>query len=108
MDELIDVVNAEASKTAEEEQARQEAALEEWRKLEAARQKAITRRADRKIIFRAVAFAMFNGGLIAAVRADLVAPVLWGIGLMLGFAWFGFHAGAWFQFRARKEDKLYG
>ena len=104
MDEMFDAINTNAS----EAKAQQDAALAEWERQEAARKKAIARRADMKILLRAVAFAAFDGGLIAAVRAGMVDYVLAGVMLLLGFAWFGFHAGAWFQFRAREEDKLYG
>lgn len=111
MDDIIDIVNeatsdADAREKAEAE--RQAEALAEWHRQEAARKKAANRRADVKVLLRAVAFAVFHGGMIAAVRAGLVDPSLGGIMLMLGIAWFGFHFGAWFQFRARKEDKLYG
>lgn len=111
MDDIIDIVNeatsdADAREKAEAE--RQAEALAEWHRLEILRKKAANRRADVKVLLRAVAFAVFHGGMIAAVRAGLVDPVLGGVMLMLGIAWFGFHFGAWFQFRARKEDKLYG
>lgn len=108
MDDIIDIVNDATSETAKQEEARQEAALAEWREQEAARLKAAYRRADAKLILRAVGFAAFVGGLIAAGRAGLIAPVLWSAFLLSGFTWMGFHFGAWFQFRARKEDKLYG
>lgn len=104
MDEFIKAIDAEAEAT---EQAQTDA-LAEWERQEAARKNAIARRADAKILLRALAFAGLNWGLIAAGRAGWIAPVLWGIVLMLGFAWFGFHAGAWFQFRFGKEDKCYG
>lgn len=111
MDDIIDIVNeatsdADAREKAEAE--KQAEALAEWHRLEILRKKATNRRADMKILFRSVGFAVFNGGMIAAVRAGLIDPGLGGAVLMLGTAWFGFHFGAWFQFRARKEDKLYG
>lgn len=104
MDEFIKAMDTQA----DADKQTQTDALAEWERQEAARKMAVIRRADAKILLRAVAFAMFNWGLIAANRAELIAPILHGIVLMLGFAWFGFRAGAWFQFRFGKEDKCYG
>lgn len=111
MDEMIETINANSANAEAREKAeaeRQAEALAEWREREVARIKAANRRADVKLGIRAVGFAGFIAGLNSAADAGLIAPVLWGVFLMFGFSWFGFHFGAWFQFRARKEDKLYG
>ena len=100
MDDVIDIVNKAASGADDREKAEAEE--------RAARKQASNRRADVKIFFRAAAFAVFIAGLILAGVKDWMHPVLWGIFLMFGFLWFGCHFGAWHQFRARKEDKLYG
>lgn len=104
----IEVVNNATAEATLEEQARQEAALAEWREQEATRKKAANHRADVKLGLRTLAFAGFVVGLIVAARMGWLHPVLGGAVLCLSCTWFGFHLGAWHQFRARKEEKLYG
>ena len=91
-----------------DEQEQAAAALEEWRKQEAALKNARIRRADKKILCRAAAYAVFDCCLIEAAYAGLMAPILAAGVLVLASAQLGFHAGAWFQFRFEKEDKLHG
>lgn len=100
MDDVIDIVNSANSDA--------DTRMAEWERQEAARKKAANFRADVKLALRALGFLGFNAGLIAASLNDLIDPILGGAVLCLSCAWFGAHSGAWFQFRARKEDKWYG
>lgn len=108
MDEQLEKMtarNADQARMAEDS----EAALERWRQEDALRKKAAARRADNAFGARSVLCCVLLFGLLTAVDAGLVAPVLAGGLLLLGFAYIGFHAGAWWQYRfgGRRRSEWY-
>lgn len=108
MFDAIDAHRAAAKETQQEEEARRAAAFEEWLQQEALRKKAAIRRADLRFALRVVLFVLLAWGLCAAANAGLMAHVLAGGLLFLGFGCLGFWAGAWWQFRFQKGGHLHG
>lgn len=108
MFEAIEARHAAAEENLQEEEARRAAALEKWRQEEALRKKKAQQRADMGFGLRALVFGGVLWGLMAATDAGLMDSVLAGGLLLLLFCWFGFYAGAWWQYRFGKGGVLRG
>lgn len=108
MSDMIEKVNENSAGAAAAEKVQAEAAAAEQVAQEKARKKAEALRADGAFIRRMAVAVVLVWSLRCAVQADLIAEVL-AIWLLLADAlWAGFHTGAWWQARFRKEGELHG
>ena len=111
MSEMFDAINAHSDAAAEKERRQQEEtaqALADWEYQQKLRRKAKNRRADIAFGVRVAIFAALGWAMSAATDAGLMDTVLTGGLMLLLFLWFGFQAGAWWQFRFSKGGFLSG